>query len=550
MTVIPGASLEQSLRMLLQNHPGAIVGATDENSSPMPWPDAIPLNGQHVRQGAAVESVVTRDVLKLALLFDRAKSEGIASDVVLFKGDPEFGCFANIIDLREKYGVVVGVYVPTDIEARGIAPHLEAGPALAPRFGKQKKDLLAVLLDVDDDFCQMLGYERDELLGLRTLEVTHPDDHELAIEQWLEMLGSPGLARRARLRYLKKDGSPLWVEITNTNLLDDPQHGYVLTDLADISEEMAALEEVREREQLLHRLAEALPTGVLQIDAEQQVVYANERLAGILGAPGATTVTSLLAHVLPDDRRTLEGALASVLAAGEDCDVEVRVDTGPSETGRRCLVSLRALSNAAGITGAVASVSDVTEAAELRVELHRQATVDPLTGALNRAAVMTALDGLLDSQERGAGTAVVFVDLDLFKQVNDRHGHAAGDELLKVVADRLTAATGAQDVVGRLGGDEFLVVCPTVESEEEALAIAGRLEAVLHADVRLEVGTVPLSASVGLAWSDAPRVRADDLVARADAAMYDRKAARTSRLVPLARRLPRRGDVSSAASLV
>ena len=114
-----------------------------------------------------------------------------------------------------------------------------------------------------------------------------PDDRERAVESWMGMLARPGQSNRVRLRHRRRDGSWLWLEITNHNLLDDPSHGYVRAELMDISDEMVAQEALRAREQLLHRLAEALPLGVFQVDRDGAVVYANERLAEGLRATGA-----------------------------------------------------------------------------------------------------------------------------------------------------------------------------------------------------------------------------------------------------------------------
>ena len=100
------------------------------------------------------------------------------------------------------------------------------------------------------------------MVGHRSIEFIHPDDHALAIDNWMEMLALPGPGRRVRLRHRRKDGSWVWFEVTNHNLLDDPDHGCVVCEIVDISEEMAAHEELRAREQLLDRLAEAIPLGL------------------------------------------------------------------------------------------------------------------------------------------------------------------------------------------------------------------------------------------------------------------------------------------------
>ena len=121
---------------------------------------------------------------------------------------------------------------------------------------------------------------------------------------------------------------------------------------------------------------------------------------------------------------------------------------------------------------------------------------------------------------------MVFLDVDLFKSVNDQLGHAAGDDLLRVVADRLRGTLRDDDLVGRIGGDEFLVVCPRVTDARLASVIGDRIADALSGEVALRAGTVPLQASIGVAWSP-PGVRsATALVHQADLAMYASKRAR------------------------
>jgi len=115
-------------------------------------------------------------------------------------------------------------------------------------------------------------------------------------------------------------------------------------------------------------------------------------------------------------------------------------------------------------------VADVSESARLREELEHQATIDPLTGCRSRAATVRFLSDVLD---RAIPCAAVFIDINGFKKVNDHHGHAAGDELLADIAARVLGALRPGEIVGRIGGDEFLLVCPAVADPAAALATPG-----------------------------------------------------------------------------
>ena len=120
-------------------------------------------------------------------------------------------------------------------------------------------------------------------------------------------------------------------------------------------------------------------------------------------------------------------------------------------------------------------------------------------------------------------TGIVYVDLDKFKAVNDTLGHAAGDELLTLVAERLKVAGRADDVVGRLGGDEFLVLLRDIPSPEVAMRVAHQICTLLGGKFELSSETVELRASVGVTTRDTEKITAEELVKHADAAMYQSK---------------------------
>jgi diguanylate cyclase (GGDEF)-like protein len=178
------------------------------------------------------------------------------------------------------------------------------------------------------------------------------------------------------------------------------------------------------------------------------------------------------------------------------------------------------------ISGALCCLSDVTDRARRRRDLEARATFDALTGTYNREATVEMLQAAIEDAGARGGVAALFVDLDKFKQVNDQHGHQTGDRLLVLVADRLRTAVRTQDVVGRIGGDEFLAVCSGVADETMAAELVARIERSLCAPVDADVLPVTPSASIGVAWTEDGDTTADDLIARADAAMYQRKGAR------------------------
>ena len=156
--------------------------------------------------------------------------------------------------------------------------------------------------------------------------------------------------------------------------------------------------------------------------------------------------------------------------------------------------------------------------------LERAARLDPLTGVLSRAALLTEVERLLLRVRPGAGLALLFCDLDGFKQVNDAHGHRAGDVVLAVSARRLLAAVPVGALVGRVGGDEFVVAVRDVVHPSLLAEVARAVGGTVARPVELPDGrTAGVGVTVGSAWSDDPTRSADDLVATADAAMYAQK---------------------------
>ena len=517
---------EALLESLLEAHPNALVAAVDPERVNDALPSSIRLRGQQVmlpRQALLLADAGSRPAVIEA--WDAVHVEGASSAEARLSNGLEVR--VHLVDVRHAHGVIVGMVVAEPgIDLLSI---FAGRDDVVPKIGRTEKDTQAVIRDVDDAICRMLGYDAAELIGRRTLELVHPDDHAGAIDAWIDLIGTPGATNRVRLRHRRKDGSWLWIEVTNTNLLDAAE-GRVVSEMVDIADEMAALEALREREELLGRLTEALPGGVLQVDRDRRVVHANARLHEVLGtSPDCASTAELLQHVVPGDAAALDGAIAATLEDGRSTELEVGIRV-PGRAGlRRCSITGRTLTDADGSpSGAVLCFDDVTEAAELRAELERRATTDELTGCLNRAAVLARLDAMLERHGGAStGTAVVFIDLDGFKHVNDTFGHIAGDQLLTHAAERLRSVMRPDDVVGRLGGDEFLAVLSDVGGTEEAMRVAQRIAEVLADPVEVG-GGVPMRirSSVGVAWADGGgSVDADALTAAADRAMYQSKRA-------------------------
>ena len=389
--------------------------------------------------------------------------------------------------------------------------------------GRMRKNLTGVILEVDDLVLQVLGFTREDMLGHRSTDFFHPDDHEQAFSSWVRMLGDPQKPHTIQVRHRTAAGRWLWVEAVNT--VDAHDAAAVGTELTLI--DRPADDQTMVSNQLLRRLAEALPFGIAQIDSDRGIVFSNGKLDDVCGRAGGDHLDDRFGLVVPADLPILDAAVKSVLA-GEDSEIEVSL-SHPNRGVRRCAIILSALVGRSGYgtTGALLCVTDITDDARERAEIIRRAAQDGLTACLNRAAIHDVLTTAVAGCTDAAGVAVLFFDLDRFKEINDTYGHAAGDHLLVAVAERLRVGSRDSDV-GRLGGDEFLVIARDVPSAAQAERLGQRLAKTVRRPVHHGDVVIRPSISVGVAWSADPAAEPGSLIAEADAAMYRAKRRRAA----------------------
>jgi diguanylate cyclase (GGDEF)-like protein/PAS domain S-box-containing protein len=483
----------------------------------LPMPDCVPIAPENVLLGhvSPLELVAQRDAERVIAAWEHATEHGTSCVTAHLASPPDGEIAVHFVDSRARFGVLLGAIIGLPDDPDGQRAHRRMGP----RVVRMRKDRFATVLGIDPAFTRLLGWTGQQLLGRRALELVHPDDQIRAIANWVAMLQSPADQVRVRLRHRHADGTWLWFEVINTHRLDNPQHGDVLGEMVEITDEMAAQEALRARTLLLQRLTDTLPMGVAQLDLTQRIIYRNERLATVLGAT-AQRLNDQLAGLDDRDRAEVLAVVDRALLDNVDADLEVAL------AGRRCAILVRPLQDDAGaVTGAILTVTDITESVRLRDQLERRASYDVLTGCRNRESVFAELGERISAQHRAStGVAVVFVDLDRFKTINDQFGHAAGDRLLQTTGDRLLGAVRGRDIVGRIGGDEFLVVASPVAGRAAALAVAQRVARALKGPLAVDSEILETTASIGVAWTDEP-IEPDALVAAADAAIYIAKRA-------------------------
>ena len=263
-------------------------------------------------------------------------------------------------------------------------------------------------------------------------------------------------------------------------------------------------------------LADNLPAPIVRFALDSRPVISNRAARRLFGDD--------LASRNDDDAllsRSLRRVAAQAVAAGEVRTIEHEITID----GELRFFQTRMLPET-GLDGTVETVlmvcTDMTERRATEKELSRRASTDPLTGLLNRSAFLAELTGALGRSDGGRGTAVLFCDLDRFKVVNDSLGHGSGDRLLIAVASRLRSATGGDHTLARLGGDEFTVLIESTSPERDANRVAQSVLAALEEPVTLDGRDLSVSASIGIAVGTSV-TRPDDVLRRADAAMYRAK---------------------------
>jgi diguanylate cyclase (GGDEF)-like protein/PAS domain S-box-containing protein len=520
-----------ALAAVVARYPTAMLTALAPDGFMMPMPPSVGLPPERViplppERCTMLDLIMPADHFAIIDTWDQAHLIGATVCRVHARSEPDRPLTLTFIDVRHSHGVFIGVLTEpdatTDTEADDRTPLAALTTPGRPRSATIRKTWQSVMIEVDDRATRMLGWTAEQLIGVKSSEFLHPDDRERALTNWMELLANRD-SQRVRLRHRCADGSYLWIELENIyQPADDPTRATVLSLISDISDEMAAHEALGRQATLLHRLTESLPIGVLQVRADGSPAYANPRLRRILGVEAAATMAEQLSTVVHADRMALAGALDAAVSSGLDQELEIEVRLPDTGAHRRCAVAVVAVTDQDGAPGALACLSDITDSARLRDELRVRATYDSLTGCLNRASILAVLDQALGDATGPGLTGVIFIDLDGFKPINDVLGHAVGDEVLVRVAARLGGAVRGEDAVGRIGGDEFLVISRHLSGPGDVDALADRIRTAICAETSIGGHPVQLAASIGVTWSGSG-LTSDALIAQADAAMYESK---------------------------
>jgi diguanylate cyclase (GGDEF)-like protein/PAS domain S-box-containing protein len=355
------------------------------------------------------------------------------------------------------------------------------------------------LMWVSPSAAEIAGYQPEEVLGRVGMEFVHPDDLTAVLDYVAEVVATPGRHRPIEFRIVAKNGEAVWVEERMTNLLADPQVKGLVAYLRDITDRRKLLDALEVSERRYRAIVDTADEGIAIIDDSGKIVFANPRLAELVGMP-AVVGTSVLDHVDADDVTLAASRIGRTRKATERLQVRLRHASGRIIYGGVVLMPFEA--DAEGNATSLVMIRDDTASHEYQRELQHAALHDTLTGLPNRTLLMEHLSRVRAVLRPGLQATLLLLDLDQFAAINQSLGAEESDRLLVAVGSRLLQTAGPEDLVARVGGDEFAVVRLSATTETQAEAYARHLLAVLAQPIAVQGETLSLTASIGAALTD------------------------------------------------
>lgn len=382
-------------------------------------------------------------------------------------------------------------------------------------------DLDGNIVQVNDAFCRMLGYTSDEMLKMNLMQL----DEKRSAEEIKAAIGRKGSSNPVfENRYRRRDGSIIDVEISSSRVEIDGRD-LIYNSARDITERKQAEMSLRESEARLHATIETAMDAVVQINSEGIIIGWNKHAENVFGwAPEEVIGRALHETIIPSQYREahLRG-LKHFLQSGEGPALNTRVEImGQHRDGHEFPIELAIVSILTkGTYEFSAFIRDITKKKESDDLIWKQANFDMLTGLPNRHMFYDRLaQEIRKSHRAGLKMALLFVDLDKFKEINDTLGHSIGDIMLMETARRISDCVRGTDIVARLGGDEFTIVLAELGDVSSVERIVDNILRKLAEPFQLGDEVAYVSASIGITLYPVDATEVEDLLKNADQAMY------------------------------
>jgi diguanylate cyclase (GGDEF)-like protein/PAS domain S-box-containing protein len=468
----------------------------------------------------------------------RHAAERSAADAASSKRAAEIGTFLAI-------GFALSVFVGLGaLFARNQSESAQV--AAAQRASREGEERLRCLLEFGNNltlvtdaagsitYCgpsaqQVLGHRPETLIGRPLIELSHPDDAALLGRGLMQARNHLG-PQSAELRLLDSYGDVRSFEVVCNSRIDDPRVAGIVVNCWDVTGRLQAELALRESEERYALAARGANDGLWDWDLIQNRVYFSPRWKTMLGYAEdeiGTDPDEWFDRLHPADLLRVQNELQSHIEGriGHfQCEYRLFHRNG-------CYKWLLCRGIAVVDEGRVAtrfvgSQTDITDRKEAEARLEHAALHDELTGLPNRLLLRECLNRAVQRARRGSNFvfAVLYLDLDRFKNINDSLGHLVGDRLLVAVARRLTACVRPGDTVARLGGDEFAILLEDLTSIDDATIVADRIHKELRYPFDLDGYEVFTSTSIGIASNALSHQRLDDMLRDADNALYEAKS--------------------------
>ncbi len=378
------------------------------------------------------------------------------------------------------------------------------------------------VLETNTAFQEMLGYTAEELCAMTNYDFVAHSRKDIDATVWRKAQEEKDPPEERN--YRRSDGTLLEVEVKGT-LISYGGKEVVCSVARDLTGRKEAEKALRESEERFRSAFEDSPIGVALVDLDGRRFRLNRALCEMLGYSEDELLCAYLEHVHPDDREISSEHFRRLLEEG----------TGNYTLERRYLhadghvvwnlTSVSLIQDSRGEPSHLVCLhQDITERKELEKQLRHQAFYDSLTDLPNRVLFLDRLGHALARASReDSPVAVLFIDLDDFKVINDSLGHDAGNAVLVEVAERLQASVRPGDTVGRIFGDEFAVLLEAPAGEEEACRVTERIQKGLQAPFEVDRQEVSLRASIGVALGETDEDQPNEVLRHADLAMYEVK---------------------------
>lgn len=386
-------------------------------------------------------------------------------------------------------------------------------------------DLTGRILNGNMAVENVTGYAVQDLVGIELTELVTPEDVSLTKKCFQQALY--GTIETYRMAIINKKGERVEISMKFTPIIIDHKVTGIYGVLNDVTKYTQLLSELRHNEKRFRFIAEHAHDLITVLDEKGEIIYASPSHEKILGYEDSDYVGKLFFHhIHPAEVNLMEDVFSQSLINKQPCELRYRQKHKTKEWIWTELHGTPVFDEYGRFAHMVIISRDISLHKEYESKLEFFATHDPLTTLPNRRLFKEKLaKALFHLQEKQAGLAVIMMDIDYFKNINDQFGHDIGDEVIVEFGKRIKNHVREQDIVARLGGDEFIAFFPNVQSTEQVISIAEEIQQAVQEPWHVGGHTLKVTASVGIAMAPLQGATVPSLIKNADEVLYEAKRA-------------------------